>query len=196
MFSRIIKRLHLEKYVSSKLIFGLDLAISVGVSLFALFITSALFTSFAYDISLLLFWSVISLASSAVLFLFLQTHKNIIRHSTLRELWPFGLFTLGKGVVMFAIIKALKPEMFDNVYIWTALFLDILCSGSSLVAVRVMMVLAYDIVRERQKRHAKCLNVLVYGVGPKSVAQITRLPARMMPRTSNRALSHIARSMA
>ena len=86
MFSRIIKRLHLEKYVSSKLIFGLDLAISVGVSLFALFITSALFTSFAYDISLLLFWGISSLASSVVLFLLLQTHKNIIRHSTLREL--------------------------------------------------------------------------------------------------------------
>lgn len=175
MFSRIIKRLHLEKYVSSKLIFGLDLAISVGVSLFALFITSALFTSFAYDISLLLFWGISSLASSVVLFLLLQTHKNIIRHSTLRELWPFGLFTLGKGVVMFAIIKVLTPEMLGSVYVWTALFLDVLCSGSSLVAVRVMMVLTYDIVRERQKRHAKCMSVLVYGVGPKSVAQITRL---------------------
>ena len=175
MFSKIIKRLHLEKYVSSKLIFGLDLAISVGVSLFALFITSALFTSFAYDISLLLFWGISSLASSVVLFLLLQTHKNIIRHSTLRELWPFGLFTLGKGVVMFAIIKILTPEMLGSVYVWTALFLDVLCSGSSLVAVRVMMVLTYDIVRERQKRHAKCMSVLVYGVGPKSVAQITRL---------------------
>lgn len=175
MFSKIIKRLHLEKYVSSKLIFGLDLAISVGVSLFALFITSALFTSFAYDISLLLFWGISSLASSVVLFLLLQTHKNIIRHSTLRELWPFGLFTLGKGVVMFAIIKVLTPEMLGSVYVWTALFLDVLCSGSSLVAVRVMMVLTYDIVRERQKRHAKCMSVLVYGVGPKSVAQITRL---------------------
>lgn len=175
MFSRIFKRLHLEKYVSSKLIFGLDLVISVGVSLFALFLTSALFTSFSYDIALLLFWLAISMASSMVLFLLLKTHKNIIRHSTLRELWPFGLFTLGKGVMMFAIVKGLKPEMFDNVYVWTALFLDVLCSGSALVTVRVMMVLTYDVVRERQKRHAKCLNVLVYGVGPKSVAQITRL---------------------
>lgn len=175
MFSRLIKKLHLEKYVSSKLIFGLDLAISVGMSLFALFLTGVLFTSFAYSTSLLLCWLLGSIVSSIIFFLMLQTHKNIIRHSTLRELWKLGIATLGKGAVMISIIKLLQPALFGNVYIWTALCFDILLTISALVAARVAMVIVYDLIRARQKSHSKRQHVLVYGVGSKSVAQITRL---------------------
>ena len=175
MFKRVIGKLHLERYVSSKLIFGLDLAISVGVSLFALFLTSLLFVSFSYDMSLILYWVGGSFASSAIFFLMLQTHKSIIRHSTLRELWKLGVATLGKGIVMVAIIKVIASALLHNMYIWTTLVFDVLCTVSALVAVRVFMIIAYDAIRNRQKIHAKRKHILVYGVGSKSVAQIKRL---------------------
>ena len=168
---RFIGKLHLEKYVSSKLICGLDLAISLGVSMFALFLTSTLFVSFSYDIKLLLSWVAGSLASSAIFFLLLQTHKIIIRHSTLRELWKLGIATLGKGIVMVAIIKSVEPTLLHNMYIWTALVFDVLSTVAALVSVRVFMIIAYDVIRERQKSRDKRKNVLVYGVGSKSVAQ-------------------------
>ena len=114
MFRNFIKKLHLEKYVSSKLILGLDLIISVGVSLFALFLTNVLFTSFTYDFGFILYIVGSSLLSSAIFFLLLQTHKSIIRHSTLRELWKLGVATLGKGVLMVAIIKFTYPVLLDN----------------------------------------------------------------------------------
>ena len=147
--------------MSSKLIFGLDLAISVGMSLFALFLTDVLFTSFAYSTSLLLCWLLGSIVSSIIFFLMLQTHKNIIRHSTLRELWKLGIATLGKGAVMISIIKLLQPTLFGNVYIWTALCFDILLTISALVAARVAMVIVYDLIRARQKSHSKRQHVLV-----------------------------------
>ena len=172
---RFIGKLHLERYVSSKLILGLDLAISLGVSMFALFLTSTLFVSFSYDLELLLSWVVGSLASSAIFFLLLQTHKIIIRHSTLRELWKLGIATLGKGIVMVAIIKSVEPTLLHNMYIWTALVFDVLSTVAALVSVRVFMIIAYDVIRERQKSRDKRKNVLVYGVGSKSVAQIKRL---------------------
>ena len=175
MFKRVISKLHLEKYVSSKLILGLDLAISLGVSMFALFLTSTLFVSFSYDIVLLLSWIAGSLASSAIFFLLLQTHKIIIRHSTLRELWKLGIATLGKGIVMVAIIKFVEPLLLHNMYIWTALVFDVLGTVAALVSIRVFMIIAYDVIRERQKSRDKRKNVLVYGVGSKSVAQIKRL---------------------
>ena len=172
---KFIEKLHLERYVSSKLILGLDLAISVGVSLFSMFLTGVLFASFTYDMPLLLYWVGGSCVSSAIFFLFLQTHKSIIRHSTLRELWKLGIATIGKGIAMVALIKVIMPDLLHNVYIWTALLFDVLCTISALVAARVFMIISYDVIRNRQKNHEKRKHVLVYGVGSKSVAQIKRL---------------------
>ena len=175
MFRNFIKKLHLEKYVSSKLILGLDLAISVGVSLFALFVTNVLFSSFIYDFKFILYIVGSSLLSSAIFFFLLQTHKSIIRHSTLRELWKLGVAALGKGATMVAIIKFTYPVLLDNVYILTCLLFDILGTISALVAARVVMIISYDILRERHRSHDKRKHILVYGVGSKSVAQIKRL---------------------
>lgn len=175
MFRNFIQKLHLEKYVSSKLILGLDLAISVGVSLFALFVTNVLFSSFIYDFKFILYIVGSSLFSSAIFFFLLQTHKSIIRHSTLRELWKLGVAALGKGATMVAIIKFTYPVLLDNVYILTGLLFDVLGTLSALVAARVVMIISYDILRERHRSHDKRKHILVYGVGSKSVAQIKRL---------------------
>ena len=175
MFRNFIQKLHLEKYVSSKLILGLDLAISVGVSLFALFVTNVLFSSFIYDFKFILYIVGGSLCSSAIFFLLLQTHKSIIRHATLRELWKLGVAALGKGATMVAIIKFTYPVLLDNVYILTGLLFDILGTISALIAARVVMIISYDILRERHRNHDKRKHILVYGVGSKSVAQIKRL---------------------
>ena len=172
---RFIEKLHLEKYVSSRLIFGLDLVISVGVSLFSLFLISVLFESFSYDVPELLYWVGSSILSSVVFFLLLQTHKNIIRHSTLRELWKLGVATVGKGVMMTLAIRLIDPTLLRSMYIWTALLFDILGTVAALVSVRVFMILAYDIIRNKQRRNDKRKHVLVYGVSSKSVAQIKRL---------------------
>ena len=175
MFRNFIQKLHLEKYVSSKLILGLDLAISVGVSLFALFVTNVLFSSFIYDFKFILYIVGSSLLSSAIFFFLLQTHKSIIRHSTLRELWKLGVAALGKGATMVAIIKFTYPVLLDNVYILTGLLFDVLGTLSALVVARVVMIISYDILRERHRSHDKRKHILVYGVGSKSVAQIKRL---------------------
>ena len=172
---RFIEKLHLEKYVSSRLIFGLDLVISVGVSLFSLFLISVLFESFSYNVPELLYWVGSSIISSVVFFLLLQTHKNIIRHSTLRELWKLGVATIGKGVMMTLAIRLIDPALLRSMYIWTALLFDILGTVAALVSVRVFMILAYDIIRNKQRRNDKRKHVLVYGVSSKSVAQIKRL---------------------
>lgn len=172
---KFIEKLHLEKYVSSKLILGLDLAISVGVSLFSLFLTGVLFVSFTYDMPLLLSWTAGSFIASAILFLVLKTHKIIIRHSTLRGLWKLDVATMGKGITMIAMILVFMPALLQNVFIWTALLFDILLTIAALITIRVFMIITYDTVRNHQKSHEKCKHVLVYGVGSKSVAQIKRL---------------------
>ena len=175
MFRKIIVKLHFEKYVSTKLIFGLDIATSVGVSLFALFLTSIIFTSFSYDMMLALSVLGGAVVSSVIPFLLLKTHRNIIRHSTLRELWKFAVAPLLKGALMVILIKATKADLLHNAYVWTALLFDVLGTGMALISLRVAMIIIHDTIKEHQKNRKKCQNVLVYGVDSKSVAQIKRL---------------------
>ena len=172
---KIFSKSRIEKYVSSSLILGFDIFISVGVSLFSLFLTTLLFQSVSYDIILLLYIMGASLLFSTIFFLLLKTHKSIIRHSTLRELWRLGVATLGKGLMMVLAIKLWDETMLSYVHTLVALLFDLLLTILALTAARVFMILAYDIIRNRHKSNKKSKNVLVYGVGSKSVAQIKRL---------------------
>ena len=171
---KLIDKLRLENYVSSRLILSLDLFISLGCSLFSLFLVGVLFSSFSYN-NILPYCAIGSLLSSALFFTLLQTHKVIIRHSTLRELWKLGIAVLGKGLAIALIIWSIDNILLLNVYIISYLIFDILLSVSALVAVRIMMIITYDFIRSRKLGRNKCMQVLVYGISSKSVAQIKRL---------------------
>ncbi len=171
---KLIDKLRLENYVSSRLILSLDLFISLGCSLFSLFLVGVLFSSFSYN-NILPYCAIGSLLSSALFFILFQTHKVIIRHSTLRELWKLGIAVLGKGLAIALIIWSIDNMLLLNVYIISYLIFDILLSVSALVAVRIMMIITYDFIRSRKLGRNKCMQVLVYGISSKSVAQIKRL---------------------
>ncbi len=171
---KLIDKLRLENYVSSRLILSLDLFISLGCSLFSLFLVGVLFSSFSYN-NILPYCAIGSLLSSALFFILFQTHKVIIRHSTLRELWKLGIAILGKGLAIALIIWSIDNMLLLNVYIISYLIFDILLSVSALVAVRIMMIITYDFIRSRKLGRNKCMQVLVYGISSKSVAQIKRL---------------------
>lgn len=174
MFS-LFKKLGVDKYVSSSLILGLDIFISVGVSMFSLFLISLIFTIPSYNLGLLLYTLGISIFSSSLFFLLLKTHKSIIRHSTLGELWRLGVAIIGKGVMMAFGTWIWNEDILTQASTIAVISLDVILTTLALITVRVFMILAYDLIRNRQKSNKKCKNVLVYGVGTKSVAQIKRL---------------------
>ena len=169
----LFKKLRIDKYVSSSIIFGLDIFISVVVSIFSLFSISLVFTIPSYSIILLLYTTGLSLISSTFVFLLLKTHKSIIRHSSLGEIWRLGVATLGKGGLMVLGIWIWDENVLTQIPSICAVTLDILLTVVALITARVIMIIAYDLIRKHQKiTHKKCKNVLVYGVGSKSVAQI------------------------
>ncbi len=172
----LFKKLRIDKYVSSSIILGLDIFISVVVSIFSLFSISLVFTIPSYSIILLLYTTGLSLISSTFVFLLLKTHKSIIRHSSLGEIWRLGVATLGKGGLMVLGIWIWDENVLTQIPSICAVTLDILLTVVALITARVIMIIAYDLIRKHQKiTHKKCKNVLVYGVGSKSVAQIKRL---------------------
>lgn len=170
--SRLIQKFHLDRFVNSKLILMFDVLVSMGASVTTLFlINSFLHKTFGSQITMI--WLAGSGLSSLLFFCLLQTHRSIIRHSTLKEMWKISLAILGKGVSMLVLLMLVPWVNLSDQLVVGALFVDVVLSAVVLLGMRIAMIVIYDVIRGRD--NAKRKRVVVYGVGEKSVALVTRL---------------------
>lgn len=95
---RLIEKLHLERYLNTRLILAIDLAVSGLASLCALVSVKLLLHLNISDYTLL--WLCCSVVYSFVTFYLLKTYHSVIRHSTLRELSKFVVATFGKEILL------------------------------------------------------------------------------------------------
>ena len=171
---RIIEKLRLDHYVSSRLILALDLLISVGASIISLLLASALLGREILTWRLVGWWLGSSLVFSWIAFVLLQTHKSIIRHATLRELARLGVAVFFKSIwIAILLASGAAGPVFPA--IWGALLFDFLLTLSALIVMRVAMVVFYDLLKNSRQRHHKCQRILIYGTGDKGVSLVTQL---------------------
>lgn len=171
---RIIEKLRLDHYVSSRLILALDLLISVGASIISLLLANALLGSEILTWRLVGWWLCSSLVFSWIAFVLLQTHKSIIRHATLRELARLGVAVFFKSIwIAILLASGAAGPVFPA--IWGALLFDFLLTLSALIVMRVAMVVFYDLLKNSRQRHHKCQRILIYGTGDKGVSLVTQL---------------------
>lgn len=172
---KFIEKFQLDKYVSSYLILALDLVVSVGVTLFALFWADVIFVDFSYR-EFVLPLILASFVTSAISFMLLGVHKIIIRHSTLRELWKISVAVLCKGALMAGVLFAmLESEGVSSLPLMVGFVFDVLLTLVALIMVRIAMIVVYEVIKDKSRKRGKYKTILVYGASPKSVAQITRL---------------------
>lgn len=171
---RLITKLHLERYFSSKLILCIDLAISVMASSVALIIVHLLFGD-GISNRFALVWLGGATVFSLSMYYALKTYRSVIRHSTLREIAKFVLATFGKEILLGLSVLAFARDIGGGGNAAVLLLLDFLLTLCALVVVRVMMIVAYDLIKHSLKRRSNCSRVLIYGTGDKSVALVTRL---------------------
>ncbi len=172
---RLIEKLHLDRYLSSRLILLLDLVVSAAASLCSLMLLRLGYRSGTMVDRTLLLWTAGSVIASLLFFYALRTYRSIIRHSTLREIAKFVTATVGKEVLLgAAACTGLFGDMSQEPLV-ILLLLDYLLTLSALILMRVAMVVTYDLAKSKLAYRQRCKRVLVYGTGDKSVAQITRL---------------------
>ena len=171
---RLIEKLRLDRYISSRLILALDLLVSVGASIISLLVASILLGAEALIWKTIGWWLGGSVVFSWIVFVLLQTHKSIIRHATLRGLGRLSVAVVFKGIGI-AVILALGVAGPTFPAIWITLLFDILLSLSGLVIMRVAMVVVYDWLKDSRQRHCKCQRILIYGTGDKGVSLVTQL---------------------
>ncbi len=173
--NRLIKRLskYVNKYLNTRFVFFIDMCLSVIASLLAVVLVNVLVPKAdLVTFKSLSTWLGASAVFSFLFIWFLRAYRIIIRHTTLKDLAKF---------VFVALLKVLATGTVYGVIVGdtTALYLvmvsDFFLTFAFFFVMRVAMFIAYDMVKGMMEHKKKCMNVLVYGVGVKSVSLIARL---------------------
>lgn len=165
-------RKYLNSYISTRLIFVLDLIMSFGASVLTLYLVNNITVRNLLTLKPLGIWLGSSLLFSIIFIWVFRTYRIIIRHMTIKEMSRFVLVAMCKVLMMgfvFALLdsnsKVLNLMMISDFFFTFALFF----------LLRVAMLVAYDQVKVKVEGRRKFQNVLIYGIGDKSVSLISRL---------------------
>lgn len=172
---RLLAKLHLERYFNAKFILGIDLIISFVASLFALAFLQLIITPSKLFGEFSLFWLLGTIVACFIWFAAFKTYHTVIRHSTLREVGRFTGAIIGKELSLVLLVVLFNIGNLSHKLIIAISIIDGFISLGLLILIRVSMIVAYDLVKAKLKEHRKRQNVLIYGTGDKSVAQVTRL---------------------
>lgn len=167
----LLKR-YMTKYLSTRIIFLLDMIMSMIASVGTILLVKLFAQNdFLYTNESSL-WILSSAVFSFVFIWALRTYRIIIRHSTIKELGFFILVALFK-VLSSGFVYGLIFGYSINVLM--LVLVDFFLTFSLFFVLRIAMTMIYDAIKGRLDEKKDCKNILIYGVGDKSVSLISRL---------------------
>ncbi|MFC4665634.1 hypothetical protein ACFO3G_03255, partial [Falsiporphyromonas endometrii] len=133
LIKKILKKLHLDRYLSAKLVLAMDLMVATAASILTMVMLGLLMKKEMTISKFVIEWVLLSMAAALISFLIFKTYKAIIRHSTLREVGKFVLAAALKEVVMVAyMLYNFHVQLSTEIIVGTA-FVDFLLTLSMLV---------------------------------------------------------------
>lgn len=162
----------LNRYLSTRIVFCLDMLVSFAASLLTLFLVNIITKKSLFALEPLSTWMGSSFVFSFVFIWALRTYRIIIRHMTVRELGRFVMVAFCKTMMIGFVFGMVFR--FSNV-LYVMMLADFFLTCAAFFLLRFCMIVVYDMVKDRMSSRKDCQNVLVYGVGDKSVSIISRL---------------------
>jgi len=170
-----IEKLQLSRYLDGKLVFAIDLFVSVAASMGALVMFMLQLYGVDLPLRATIYWLAVGAVASVIMFYTLKTYRSISRHSTLREVSRLALAAIGKGLLLSLALLAFPLSGFTPTHLVVLVVFDFLLTLSMLVLVRVTMIVAYDLVVDRYGHSHKRGRVLIYGIQDKAISILARL---------------------
>ena len=161
-----------NKYMNTRIVFVFDVLMSVLATLCSVLFVKILYRNDIFSTSVVLLWLLISAAISIIVIRVFKTYRIIIRHMSLTEFTYFVLLAFVKCVLMALIFIVMYGYSFGVVVLIAS---DFFFSFGAFFALRAMILVIYELFNSKLQEKKKGLNVLVYGVGLKSVSLIPRL---------------------
>ena len=174
---QVIQKYAFEQYVQSWVIACIDIAVAAValtlsfVSIDALADNEALSELLSAKLYLILL--ALSMVATAITIMAMKTHRIIIRHAMLGDMWRLVVASLLKELLFGASIVAfaLLPLKAATILI----LLDTLIFYCGLVVVRILMIVVYETLKQAMVSNAKRKNIFIYGTEDKSTALRARL---------------------
>ena len=158
---------YLNRYLSTKVVFLLDMIVSLAASVLTLFLVNIITVKSLLELRPFLIWMVSSFCFSFIFLWSLRTYHIVIRHMTFRELGRFVMVAFCKAMMMGFVFGLLNR--FSSV-LYVMMLADFFLTCAAFFILRVSMILVYDFVKDRLEYRKNCMNVLIYGIGDKSVS--------------------------
>lgn len=161
--------------MSSWLILVIDILVSALATLIAYLFVGDLFPSSFFSFRYGILLAFISGVASLLSFFVFRTFRSVIRHSTLRETWKLGAAVFAKICIMWICIQFFPFEYPSFEALSMGALLDALLTLFALIALRLVMIAVYDVIKMRFSKRDNCKRVLVYGTDDKQIALTLRL---------------------
>ena len=174
---RVLKKLNkyvsrfLTNYLSTRIIFLFDMIMSLMSSLVMLAVTDIFLLSGSFHWKLIALWMGLSLVFSFAFILGFRTYRIIVRHMTLTEMAKFALVAFSKVAatsIAFGLIFKFAPLLY---FMAVA---DFFFTFGMFFILRLAMLYAYNVIKMRRDNKENVQNVLIYGIGIKSVSLLSR----------------------
>lgn len=160
----MIIRLSKVRYINRWVIFFSDLVLSVLATLLVSFLISH-YQRYNLSVQDMLSLGFYALMSSAVSILIFKSYANIIRYSTLREVWRILIMSIATEVLCGLCIcwSGVLPQHIILLF----LCLDFFITFVLLLSFRILILNVYNIIL--LSTYSKKKNILIYGIGEDSV---------------------------
>ena len=163
---------YMTKYLSTRVVFLVDMIMSVMATVGAILLVKFLIQDDIFEVYTSMTWISLTAVFSFFGIWILRTYRIIIRHSTLVEFGRFFLVALVKDIsagAVFGLIYGFSMQLHLLVII------DFLLTISAFLLARFAMMMVYNALKDKLESRSECRNVLLYGIGDKSVAIVGRL---------------------
>lgn len=172
-FTALIRTYALERYVHSGIIASMDMILSIISTVITIFFANLVISNLTISTKTACFIVAISAFATCVAILSMRTHKIIIRHSTITDIWKLAVAVLIKDTIVAIAIAALidHPSKMILVYV----ICDAMVLFTLLVIARVIMITIYETLKQSLISNNSRKNIFIYGTTDKSTALKVRL---------------------
>ena len=172
-FTDLIKKYAFEQYVHSGVIAIIDILISLIASMCTIVCIDAIMHDISIPLRTVIIVAFYTIVATIIGVLTMRTHRIIIRHSTIGDIWKLVVATIIKEILLG--ICAITVLGYTNTILPIILLFDALLTFSIFIITRIAMVIVYDTIKQSFVSTDLRRNIFIYGSSEKSTALKLRL---------------------
>lgn len=169
----LIKKYAFERYLSSTVIAVTDVIISLFATVVSLICLEYILPNTTISLNIAIKLALINIVATSISVLIMRTHRIIIRHSTIGDIWKFAVAAILSNLITWLIISFIVK--YDISHLVLLLSLNTLLTFCFFIFIRIAMVIVYDSIKQRFVSNDRRYNVFIYGSNEKSTALKVRL---------------------